>query len=129
MAHDIEILGGETLIPEGDICQRCSEIGEDRRTLWMACFYAMEELDVPFTKTTLLTGDGSTEPRRQNHVFHTLRVCKDCRADWMSSIESWFKNIKKREEVGSGIFIRDNGTIKEISEKEWYERLSKGNDK
>jgi hypothetical protein len=27
---------------------RCGEEGEDRRTLRMACFYAMDELNVPF---------------------------------------------------------------------------------
>jgi len=29
-------------------CDRCGEVDEDRRTLWMACFYKMEELGLPF---------------------------------------------------------------------------------
>lgn len=32
----------------GELCVRCGEHGEDRRTLLMSCFYAMEELGVPF---------------------------------------------------------------------------------
>ena len=29
-------------------CVRCKEVDEDRRTLWMRCFYEMNELEVPF---------------------------------------------------------------------------------
>ena len=32
----------------GELCVRCGEYGEDRRTLFHSCFYAMEELGVPF---------------------------------------------------------------------------------
>jgi hypothetical protein len=35
---------------EGEICIRCGDVGEDRRTLFMSCFYAMEELGVPFNE-------------------------------------------------------------------------------
>ena len=41
----------------GEACQRCGEIGEDRRTLWMACFYAMGELGLPFEERTLFCAD------------------------------------------------------------------------
>jgi hypothetical protein len=86
-------------------CQRCGEVGEDRRTLRMECFYAMEELGLPFG-------------REDNHVY-TLRVCKDCRATWMAAISGWFKNPQTHQEVGSGIFVRRNGASVEISEEEW----------
>lgn len=39
--------------PNGEKCQRCGEIGEDRRTLWMACFYDLGELGLPFEKRHL----------------------------------------------------------------------------
>lgn len=40
----------------GEQCQRCKEYGEDRRTLWMACFYKMDERgDIPYQETHLHT--------------------------------------------------------------------------
>jgi len=65
-----------------ETCQRCKRSGEDRRTLWMACFYAMHEIErVPFDHKEI---EGN--PNR----FYTLRVCKSCRASWMQAIENWF---------------------------------------
>lgn len=126
----------------GEICQRCGEEGEDRRTLWMACFYAMSELNVPFEQAAILgkwcgkkgdrtlEGLGLTVPEwaeptgeERHHSFFTLRVCKDCRAEWMAAIEKWFHSFEpQRESCGSGIFIRDKGRCIEITEAEWYER-------
>lgn len=94
-------------------CQRCKEIDEDRRTLKMSCFYDMSELDVPF----VLDEDTSV---------YTLRVCKDCRADWMKAIEYWFHDIEpKIKSCGSGIFIREFGSNIEITEEEFYRRKNK----
>ncbi len=121
-----------------EMCQRCGEVGEDRRTLWMACFYAMNELGLPFKQVAIRgvvqeqTGverleflnaevpvfsyaDGAVE--RQNQFF-TLRVCKDCRADWLHSIKAWFGNVEKREETGTGVFLRKNGATYEASQEE-----------
>lgn len=104
----------------GELCVRCNESGEDRRTLWMACLYAMGELGLPFerqflfspvdgldklTKSkdaigvkvgdatlNLVSGkvrcDGDLDPRE----LYTLRVCKDCRAEWMLAIQAWFRS-------------------------------------
>jgi hypothetical protein len=75
----------------------------------MACFYEMSELGLPFEK--LAVGEKG---------FYTLRVCKDCRADWMTAIKGWFLNPSRRERCGSGIFVRRNGATIEITEEEWY---------
>lgn len=91
-----------------EICQRCNEKELDRRTLWMACFYAMEELGLPFKQ--MKAGD-------QN--FFTLRVCKACRADWMRAIQKWFNEKPVKESCGSGIFVRRNGATIEITEEAW----------
>jgi hypothetical protein len=40
-------------------CMRCGEEGEDRRTLWMACFYEMKELGIPFMEQFLILARGS----------------------------------------------------------------------
>lgn len=66
-----------------DKCQRCGDVGSDRRTLWMACMYEMRELGLPF-EMKQLNKDGA--------FFYTLLVCKDCRADWLKSIKYWFNS-------------------------------------
>jgi hypothetical protein len=100
-----------------EACQRCHELDEDRRTLWMDGFYNMLELDIPFKIEELTTHIQSS--RR----FFTLRVCKQCRAEWLIAIECWFKTSKvEHKPCGSGIYIREFGSIREISDEEWYSR-------
>ena len=131
----------------GEKCQRCGELGEDRRTIRMDCFYDMEELDIPLEQEVLLHADikdlkkkkdptvlrldsgksinlgGGTvttkgELRPQN--LYTMRVCKKCRADWMDAIKHWFEHCQgEPESCGSGIYVRRNGATVEISEEEW----------
>jgi len=104
----------------GEKCQCCGEEGNDRRTLWMACFFQMEELSIPFEQVEItgvprkqigseiesLSGmdfkvpvfeqsEHNEEPRKFR--FYTLRVCKDCRANWMGVIQDWFQG--KQNEV------------------------------
>jgi len=129
-----------------DKCQRCGERGEDRRTLYMACLYAMHELGLPFKQLAIqgevlrhtgskkknigiLKGirvDSFSKPTnkksdRYEHRFYTMLVCKKCRADWMHAIKDWFENsVPNPPSCGSGIFVRENGACKEITEQEWY---------
>ena len=102
-------------------CQRCGEKGEDRRTLWMACFYEMGELELPFEQVAVegrfmkQTGEEiwhfgphemkvpqfeAVNPEQEPHKykFFTLRVCKKCRADWMQAIKKWFHESKTQDE-------------------------------
>ena len=97
-------------------CIRCNEVDEDRRTLWMGCFYEMHELSVPFDNKSLKDADDNL------YNFYTLRVCKDCRALWMNAIEFWYKNVERKESCASGIFIREFGANKEITLEDWKER-------
>lgn len=124
-------------------CQRCGEEGDDRRTLWMACFYQMQELEVPFDEVMVKgifhkkVGEEEISPafpqfkapiwkksseEENKYPFFTLRVCKSCRADWMGAIKNWFNNVPCTEDVGSGIFVRENGACIEISREEWDRR-------
>lgn len=106
-----------------ELCQRCKEEGEDRRTLWMACFYEMMELGLPFNNQFMFYPDESTEDGKEtSNNFYTLRVCKDCRADWMRSIQYWWNTIVTKTSSGSGIFVRDFGTNKEITLEEYREK-------
>jgi hypothetical protein len=97
-----------------DICARCGENGQDRRTLWMACCYRMEETGLPFEKIAI-SGQVVKLDRTERHPtlnldiehyaepdpeqkpyespFYTLRVCKTCRAEWMLAIKGWFTSI------------------------------------
>lgn len=145
-----------------ETCQRCGEREYDRRTLWMACFYEMNELGLPFELVdlnTLADSDvtetkkeepfsstsykdgraetthgtytatyyhGKSEAKVQKRRLYTLRVCKDCRGDWMGAIKTWFQSSAPKEEsCGSGIYVRRNGSTVEITEEEWN-RLNPG---
>lgn len=152
----------ETLSKNGtEDCQRCGDVGYDRRTLWMSCFYDMNELKLPFKEVSLMvvsekdvqskevqvpykstvsrngekwTEEGtypctvhsvSGEARVNPKGFFTFRVCKGCRADWMSAIKNWFLTKPvEQQSCGSGIFVRENGRNVEITEEEWRRRRS-----
>lgn len=129
-------------------CVRCGSVEEDLRTLKMACFYAMEELDLPFKKSILFHAEGNTfrqveEPasiqaggRKINITpgvlatdgpiipedFYTLRVCKSCRGSWMETIQNWFRTVPEEEleDRNATIPIRKLGALKYISPEEWY---------
>lgn len=137
-----------TTIPETEeeFCQRCGEPGPDLRTLFHSCFYAMEELEgVPFEQVSMRghlckkTGEeeakflgrpgrphmfpvfaGVPEGQKpQERVFYLLRVCKSCRADWMDTIQQWFHaTTKERVSTGTGVFIRERGSNRELTESE-----------
>jgi len=137
----------------GELCDRCGEAGEDRRTLWHACFYEMAELGLPFVKQHLFkASNDDLEAARAPVVFdagpngakltiaggtvkchgelrpmsvYTLRVCKLCRSDWMTAIKGWFERPSSRRSVGSGIWVRKNGATVEVTREEW-ERLHQG---
>jgi hypothetical protein len=100
-------------LPDGlERCERCGTVGQDRRTLWMACFYAMDELGIPFTQVGLLgivlepTGEigqygmpvyktphPDWHEKADRRVMFSLRVCKGCRGDWLSAIKTWFRKV------------------------------------
>jgi len=102
-----------------EICQKCNAEEDDLRTLWMACFYDMDELQLPFKHETIL--EGEIGDRVTKHRFYTLRVCKECRARWMEMIRTWFHFNFKRESPKTGIFVRHFGSNVEITEEEWRE--------
>ena len=90
-----------------EICKRCGKVGQDRRTLQMACGYEMNEIGLPFVPLG---------------IHYTLNVCKECRGDWMLSLKHWFENPIPQESVNSGIFIREFGGLREITREEWDRR-------
>lgn len=95
-------------------CDRCGAVGQDRRTLFMACLYEMGGLGIPFTPVGFHAtplkhvgpdpqfgfprfedqngwpGTADEVPRKLS--FYTLTVCKGCRAAWLYAIRDWFRN-------------------------------------
>jgi hypothetical protein len=104
---------------KGEPCQRCAEVDHDRRTLWMACFYEMGELEIPFEVVELAVNGDPTDKRR----FFTLRVCKRCRAEWMASIKDWFdtKPHDRENQIGEDgmIYVRKFGHEVPVVSAEW----------
>lgn len=135
-----------------ETCDRCGNPGADRRSLWMACFYAMNELDVPFKQAAIhgqyceKIGDEMTsfgpkitipkfaEPSGESRRFQffTLLVCKRCRGEWMRAIRNWFHSAPDGEDhdaefhepnpEGTGVFVRENGAIRELTAAEVSQR-------
>lgn len=125
---------------DDDVCQRCKqEMNGDGRTLWMACFYAMNELGLPFDELEItgkvgfkvgeeaLPTSGIKVPKFQipqeakenGHRFFTLRTCKDCRAEWMNAIKEWFEApMEISKPTGTGVYIRKNGATVEATPEE-----------
>jgi len=103
-------------------CQRCGDDEDDLRTLWHACLYAMNEMDLPFKEQLLML---HVDASNITNNFYTLRVCKKCRSDWMIAIKNWFENPIPQEEKGTGIYIREFGAVKEVTQEEFYLRQAK----
>jgi len=123
-------------------CQRCGDDSDDLRTLWHACLYDMNELNVPFRqrqihgqlmahigdetvellgrKRTVAKFDNIPDVPPRKYPFYTLRVCKSCRGSWMAAIEHWFQHVIPDPSPGTGIFVRRNGANVEITEEEFY---------
>ncbi len=118
-------------------CVRCGSNGEDRRTLWMSCFYAMEELGIPFDKEILFTANveeltSAKEPvgiklpdgKQLNiqagtvccsgellpHQLYTLRVCKRCRGEWLAMIKSWFRAVPQGQDHDADDYQAGSGS-------------------
>lgn len=98
-------------------CQRCKQEDQDLRTLSMACFYEMDELNMPFTHKIIMEADDT------RHKLYQIRVCKPCRSFWMGMIKIWFDMPTPTEPgCGSGIYIKDLGSVREITEEEFHRR-------
>ena len=116
-------------------CKRCGKTDNDRRTLWMACFYDMEELGLPLEQIELQDAFyaekrgtrldplfGMSVPKferqsdtRDSHRLYTMRVCKDCRADWLSAIRQWFAGRPTDpDECGGNFYARELGATRKV---------------
>lgn len=68
----------------------------------------MEELNIPFTKLEAIFQDAPDS--------YALTVCKNCRADWMQAIKTWFESPPaKKPSCGSRVWVRILGQMVEVS--------------
>lgn len=97
----------------------------------MACFYAMEELGVPFKEETYSISPigpfGVDDEHSFVERFYTLRVCKECRATWMEALQAWFNQTPAEEfptepDMEANIPVRINGSVRFLTEKQYFER-------
>jgi len=64
-----------------EICQICGAYGEDKRSLYMGCFYALKEIAPEFLS---LWHVGTSEDMKR--LFY-LRICKSCRAEILGAVK------------------------------------------
>ena len=64
-----------------DTCQVCGSVGEDRRTLFIRCFYQLKEVSSLFIDLFHV----------ENHKDggYALRICKGCRSALLSKLAEW----------------------------------------
>lgn len=92
--------GPECLLKESDTdgerCVRCGGVGQDRRTLVMSCGAAMIEPDDPTMPDIPFFRLYEPGQPKTTKAPYTLRVCKQCRADWIAAIGQWFTGGRNR---------------------------------
>jgi len=82
-----------------DLCMLCHAYGEDKRSLFISCFYAVEEA-VP--EAIDLSGCGKEWEDRGYY----LRICKSCRARLLGMLREWrnecvsFRDLPKDHDGG-----------------------------
>lgn len=116
-----------------DLCMCCHAYGEDKRSLWVDCLYAVHEV-VP--EAIDLSGV-EPEPKNHNHGYY-LRICKACRGRFLTMMGEWWKagvgrrDIPKdhdghdeyQDDAERNIPCRINGAIVMLTREEWDQRQS-----
>ena len=86
----------------GDVmsqCARCQVHSEDLRTIRVTCAADMGELGIPFEKERVIVGAALTQSWREDR--NLITVCKNCRADFMNAMSSWFKGYREEDHIGA----------------------------
>ena len=66
------------------LCMICGAYGADKRSFWLSCFYAVNEV-VP---EVIDTFDVPDMPERMRG-FYYLRICKVCRGNMLGKLKEW----------------------------------------
>jgi hypothetical protein len=114
-----------------DLCMCCHAYGEDKRSLWVDCLYAVHEV-VP---EAIDLGGVEPSPKNHNHGYY-LRICKSCRGRFLTMMGEWWKAGVDRRDIPKdhdghnefepdperNIPVRVNGAIVLMTRAEWAER-------
>ena len=104
---------------DSDLCMLCHAYGQDKRSLFISCFYAIEE-SVPEAIDLSLCGDGLKERG------YYLRLCKSCRSSLLEHLEEWankrrdLRGVPKdhdgdlEDDAGGGAFVRIYGAVRKL---------------
>ena len=116
---------------DNDLCMCCHAYGEDKRSLWIDCLYAVHEV-VPEAIDI-----SAVEPKPADHQDgYYLRICKSCRGRLLAMMGEWWqagvdrrRNVQKahdgRDEINDperNIPVRINGAIAMLTRAEWDAR-------
>lgn len=92
-------------------CLKCKKELETIRHLTINCDFDLNSLGIPFKKVSI---DGFS--------FFILDICSECRNDYLDNLIKWYHGLDKSlSDIarGSKLFVRINGIMTEVSEKEW----------
>lgn len=110
-----------------DECQLCGAAGEDKRSLYLSMFYALEEVVPEAIDLNAVHREGSG---------YFLRLCKDCRARLLGHLRVWAGECREKrgavmdtdghlelpEDPDRNIPIRQDGALRNLTRAEWDER-------
>lgn len=109
---------------DGNLCMLCNAYGEDKRSLFIACFYDIKEV-VPEAVETF-----DIEHLKDRGYY--LRICKNCRGELLSKLSDWRNEMITRREIpkdhdghdeydvpNCNIPVRINGRIIMMSEPQF----------
>ena len=109
-----------------DICMLCGAHGGDKRSLWIQCMYAVDEV-VPEAL------DMSGVPDFRDRGYYLL-ICKSCRAELLLYLERWRNHMISRKGMlmdhdgnledtrpEANIPMRINGAIRMLTMEEYDE--------
>ena len=113
---------------DDDLCQLCHAHGQDKRSLRIECFYAIEEVIPEIIDLHNCEGE--------RNCGYYLRICKSCRGRLLDMLGKWrnecisYRDKQKdhdghiEEDEERNIPVRVNGRIVMMTEQEYAGRES-----
>ncbi len=117
-----------------DHCQLCHAHGEDKRSLFVSCFYRISEC----LPEAIDLGDVEKFKDSKVPAGYYLRICKACRGRFLGHLKEWRKEClanrsEHKDHDGNlgpsdpehNIPVRINGAIRWLNQAEWDNMMAK----
>ena len=75
-----------------NLCMACHAYGHDKRSLFISCFYEIAEFVPEFIDLHLC-------PDSVKNKGYYLRICKNCRGEFLAMLREWFAQATTRRGV------------------------------